>query len=1067
MDVSGPNIIVGLDVIEAMEEKPIKGCQTMEHYFDLGLTFHQRYEHTHQQEELGSAIINYKNGLETSSTDKDLLGLLLNNLGLALLTQYQRLGNLKDLEEASFRHEEALDSCPTDHPDRHTFLSNLANVVQIRYKQLGEIKDLEKAIESHEKALDLHQLGHPDRSMSLNNLAAALLTRYQQLGKINDLQKAVNCHREVMDLCPPDDYLRSKFMNSFANALQVQYRQFGAIEDLDQAIVWNKKALDLCSLGHPDRSRFLNTLANALQTRYKQLGEIKDLQKAIICHQEALSLRLPGHPDRLMSLNYLASALLVRHRQLGKMKDLEDAIMWNEQALYLCLPSYPLRPTLLNNLASALQTRYKQLGEMKDLKKAIMWNEQALSLSLPGNPLRSTFLNNLANALKTRYKQTGDIKDLKKALIYHKQALYLCLAGHSLRSMSLNNLGNTLWDMYEQAGKIKDLEKAIICHEQALALRPPGHLGRPISLNNLAEALQTRFKLIGNIHDMEKAMMFHAQALNLRPQGHPDRTISLKNLGDIFQTRYEQLGIPGDLKSAIIYYKQAAFHEMSGLPDRLRAAKQWAISAHRQQLSSTISAYFLALNLQQQHLALLPSLLSQQRLIEKSSRLSLDAASYAIHAGKPELAVQFLEQGRSILWSKIQGYRQSLQEIAHKSPQLAKEFQAVSTRLEYNATSADVDVVVLQRALSEKWTILLGEIRKLDGLSNFMQGIPFRDLKNVSAEGPVIIVNISNFSSDAIILVFNRPLSTIALNNASPQVLRYLLGQLSKSTESSDYSRNAYQVLRHLWYAIVEPIVKQLLLLGIPEKSHIWWCPTSYLCALPIHAAGPYKKGSKNLPDLFVSSYTPTLKSLIRARSNIPKPQSLLSLLIISQPDDTIPYVFEEAKIVNGFQKQVYTCSGQDADKKNVLAALQSHSWVHFACHGHLEEQPFSSWFQLHQGESLTVLDLAKNQLSNAEFAFLSACHSASGSTHSTPDESIHFAAALQFSGFRSIIGTLWAMIDDDGPSITTEFHKYMFRNPATVDLKDAALALNIATRELRKQHVPLERWINFIHIGL
>ena len=35
---------------------------------------------------------------------------------------------------------------------------------------------------------------------------------------------------------------------------------------------------------------------------------------------------------------------------------------------------------------------------------------------------------------------------------------------------------------------------------------------------------------------------------------------------------------------------------------------------------------------------------------------------------------------------------------------------------------------------------------------------------------------------------------------------------------------------------------------------------------LPLHAAGPYRKGQRNFPHLYVSSYTPTLTALIRAR---------------------------------------------------------------------------------------------------------------------------------------------------------------------------------------------------------
>lgn len=217
---------------------------------------------------------------------------------------------------------------------------------------------------------------------------------------------------------------------------------------------------------------------------------------------------------------------------------------------------------------------------------------------------------------------------------------------------------------------------------------------------------------------------------------------------------------------------------------------------------------------------------------------------------------------------------------------------------------------------------------------------------------------------------------------------------------------------------------------------------------------------------MYISSYTPTLASLIRARSQISKPESALNLLLVSQPDDTIPSVFKEAEILNGFGRQIDLYSGQDADKQSVLEGLQSHSWVHFACHGHLEDQPFNSWFQLDKGEHLTVLDLTKAQLPNAEFAFLSACHSAAGNIYGTPDESIHLAGALQFCGFKSIIGTLWAMVDDDGPAIADAFYQHMFRDVGTANFRDAAEAINIATKNLRKQGVSLDQWINFIHIG-
>ena len=149
---------------------------------------------------------------------------------------------------------------------------------------------------------------------------------------------------------------------------------------------------------------------------------------------------------------------------------------------------------------------------------------------------------------------------------------------------------------------------------------------------------------------------------------------------------------------------------------------------------------------------------------------------------------------------------------------------------------------------------------------------------------------------------------------------------------------------------------------------------------------------------------------------------------------------------------------GAEANHDKVLCGLQQHSWAHFACHGHLGEitQPFRASFELHGGSSLTLLELIQAKLPNAELAFLSACHSAEGG-FITPDEPIHLAAALQFCGFRSVVGTLWAMDDEDGPTISKEFYKYMFRKSGNeANFRDSAEALNVAIRAMRKT---MYRW--------
>ena len=158
---------------------------------------------------------------------------------------------------------------------------------------------------------------------------------------------------------------------------------------------------------------------------------------------------------------------------------------------------------------------------------------------------------------------------------------------------------------------------------------------------------------------------------------------------------------------------------------------------------------------------------------------------------------------------------------------------------------------------------------------------------------------------------------------------------------------------------------------------------------------------------------------------------------------------------------------GRDANHDTVLSGLRTHSWVHFACHGHLNDQPFHSSFQLHDHSRLELVKLIPVQCPDAELAFLSACHSAEGDVVGTPDEVVHLAAAMQFCGFRSVVGTLWAMEDVDGCDVTKDFYQHMFRIPGAVpNFRDSAEALHLATRAMRKRGLGLDRWVKFVHVG-
>lgn len=106
-------------------------------------------------------------------------------------------------------------------------------------------------------------------------------------------------------------------------------------------------------------------------------------------------------------------------------------------------------------------------------------------------------------------------------------------------------------------------------------------------------------------------------------------------------------------------------------------------------------------------------------------------------------------------------------------------------------------------------------------------------------------------------------------------------------------------------------------------------------------------------------------------------------------------------------------------------------------------------------------------RLPNSELAFLAACHSAA-SESKVPDEVLSLAAAMQFCGFKSIVGTLWTMNDSDGPILAEQVYKNMLRNgQQNADVRQSAQAIHLATKHMRESGIALHRWATFIHVGI
>ena len=377
------------------------------------------------------------------------------------------------------------------------------------------------------------------------------------------------------------------------------------------------------------------------------------------------------------------------------------------------------------------------------------------------------------------------------------------------------------------------------------------------------------------------------------------------------------------------------------------------------------------------------------------------------------------------------------------------------------------------------WEAVVERIRLLPDCDSFLLPIPYIKLQEAASEGPVIVILVGKNQSTAIIVMPEGEPHIVDIPEASEEALKTLYEELESTVKKLPEERQVVRklpgLLSQLWNLLVQPIIHELTdRLCIPPQSRIWWYPTSWASFLPLHAAGSYKKGGVSVADLYISSYTPTLQALRRARQIYQGPEvdGHARLLMVSQPEseglDELA-VTEEVEVVRRLVQTTTLLSDNQATKEKVLPEMHKNSWIHLACHGVPNAaDPFQSHFAL-KGDPLSLQDIITDDLPSAEFAYLSACHSAA-QDRTLPDEGLTLAGGMHFAGFKSVVGTLWKMADDDAPMLAEGFYGALSResgNGRPFDCKKTAQALHEAVQKLRVEKVPLFRWVNLVHYGI
>jgi CHAT domain-containing protein len=534
------------------------------------------------------------------------------------------------------------------------------------------------------------------------------------------------------------------------------------------------------------------------------------------------------------------------------------------------------------------------------------------------------------------------------------------------------------------------------------------------------------------------------------------------------------------LDEAFSLYSQLSQRSLPVFRFDICAARSWVTSAEQAKHGSALVAYQTTLKFLDHYVAILaPSSNHFDVVKEVTSSIAMDAFSCCVRHGALTNAVELVEQGRAVLWTQLARLRTPLDELSISSvtgDALAEEFKKLSLSLRHVFDLSTEDQFLQIRQLTSQWNDVVSRIRQLPDFSRFLLPPLFSDLQKAAECGPVIIVNGSKYSCDVLIITRDQDPILIPLDISLVEVseLSSEFQSLTRRVGSSDHQLESHKmvgILRKIWARIVSPVVQVLRKL-IDPGSRIWWCPTAEFTLLPLHAAGPYEKRRHNLSHFYVSSYTSTLAALIRARHHVSQDASIQHFVAVGQghPDGgkelrhvaaELDTVAERVAPVSSFT----SLTDSDATVQGASDAFSHAQWLHLACHGiPNRKQPFESSFAMRDGP-FTIMDIIRSRLQNPEFAFLSACHTTVGD-ESSPDEAIHLAAAMQFSGFRSVIGSMWSVDDEVVQQVVTAFYDNLVDGSGRLDCRRAAVALHNAVKTLRKK-IPLEQQIVFVHIGV
>ena len=776
----------------------------------LAAVYEYSYKDTGILNHLNLSIHWYKFAIDVCQNDNPNLPFLYRHLAEVYFMRHEHKKNRIDLKQAIKFQLSALKMISSDNLGFVKFSADLAQFYCYRFEMYGEEKDVDNGVRVLVRAVMATSSNCPGLLKAWLTLSQLLLHRFRNKGSKKDLETVIVLRKEAVQATFPGTIEHITCMQTLANAYLERYRLFESSEDLELSIKHLQEAISQAPTDKPIHAALHGDLGVALMKKHLTMGGDEIINPAVQYIEMSMKSLLAGDERIPISQKNLALAYLGRYSNTRDIVNLRQAQGLLKEALGAIQPTDPHLHEFHNALAIAYQLYFTAFGDLSYISLALDHYKLAVALISPTSIYLSQYEQSIAECYALRFGRLFDHHDLDLGIQYCTQSLERMSANHQNTSSAKSILSGLLYGKFVSYDDVADLDSAMKLQKEALKGVGESNSSLPGLVYDLVRLHLAYFKRTKDIAHLEAAsplmnvcLIFHEN--DLLSLGHLHRwAIMLENVymvngkidriygcievcnwiinhlktdDPIVPRLYHLLGrsfsimcihsqdassdsvsqevsAVEDAYCALYYYRASVTSPLATPALCMGAASDWAHFAKILNLNETITAYSFAL-------ATLPNISwignslgdrYNSLVRSKISDLVSSSVAAALKFNDIKHAVEFMEQGLAITYRQMLELKDEPTQLIEKYPEIGLELKQISLKLQ---EISDPKITIKQdyHSLVKRQKDLIQKIRTFPGFESFFLPKSFKDLSKVAEYGPVVLLNASCESSDAIILL--------------------------------------------------------------------------------------------------------------------------------------------------------------------------------------------------------------------------------------------------------------------------------------------------------------------------